>query len=237
MGRILINCDLGENELDEQTEKLLALVDAANICCGVHAGSEAKTRRTIQLALERGLLIGAHPGLPDAGGRGSKLPEPDVLRRIIERQLLQFIDFADSCEARVSYVKLHGSLYHAVEQDADFAAIYLQLLRAVGPGLGVFALAGGSFQKKAKSAGFNVWEEIFADRAYRCDGLLVQRSHPAAILGPDAALGRLARWFACGSMETHNGALIRLGANTVCVHSDSPDAESLLAGIRELMSV
>ena len=70
MGLILINCDLGENESDELTNSLLNSVDAASICCGVHAGSEAKTRKTLEVASEKDVLIGAHPGLPGEGDRG-----------------------------------------------------------------------------------------------------------------------------------------------------------------------
>lgn len=83
---ILLNCDLGENEPTTRTAELLALVDAANICCGVHAGSAAKTRETIGLAKRAGVLIGVHPGMAAAGGRGAELPDPVALSSLLREQ-------------------------------------------------------------------------------------------------------------------------------------------------------
>ena len=234
MGRILINCDLGENEPDSQTARLLALVDAANICCGAHAGSQAKTRRTIRLAKEQGVLIGAHPGLPAAGGRGHELPTTEACRGLLMDQLHSFLATADCLKAPVSYVKLHGSLYHAVEQAPAYAQACLEVLKATRRRLGVFALAGGVFQRQAKAAGLEVWQEAFADRAYRRDGSLLPRAEPGATLKPDAALTRLKRWLREGKMESADGGQFQLRADTLCAHSDSPGAEELLAGVRQL---
>ncbi|MGB0745323.1 MAG: LamB/YcsF family protein, partial [Opitutales bacterium] len=83
MEQILINCDLGENESDEQTQRLLGLVDAASICCGTHAGSLAKTRKTLNQAAAKGVMVGAHPGLSADRGRGDDLPDADHFRRIL----------------------------------------------------------------------------------------------------------------------------------------------------------
>lgn len=235
MGLILINCDLGENESDELTNSLLESVDAASICCGVHAGSEAKTRRTLQVAADRGVLIGAHPGLPTEGGRGKVLPEPDEFRTLIEKQLTQFITMADSIETWVSYVKLHGSLYHAIEKVEAYAEIYLDLLKSVDSGFDVISMAGGSFQAKAKAAGLKVWEEAFVDRAYRRDGSLVPRSEPGALLTPEKTLERLNTWLNEGMLETVDGEPIAMLFDSLCVHSDSPEPEMLLQRMKYLI--
>lgn len=237
MGRILINCDLGEHETDERTVHLLELVDAANICCGVHAGSEAKTRKTLQLAAEKELLVGAHPGLGTDGGRGRDLPGPQGFQNLLEEQLKGFIAYADEMETPVSFVKLHGSLYHAVEHDEGLGEVYLHCLKSVGSGLGVTSLAGGAFQEKAKAVGLVVREEIFADRGYRRDGTLLPRGEIGAVLDVATALARFEKWQGSGLMDTADGGAIALNADTVCVHSDSPDAETLLAGLRNLISV
>lgn len=237
MGPILINCDLGEHETDERTARLLELVDAANICCGVHAGSEAKTRSTLLLAAQKGVLVGAHPGLPADGGRGPELPGPEAFCVLLEAQLNQFIAIADAYETWVGYVKLHGSLYHAVEHDEVLAEVYLHCLKSVGMGFGVTSLAGGVFQKKAKAAGLVVREEIFADRGYRGDGTLLPRAEIGAVLDAETALARFEKWLGSGRMDTADGGAIALQAQTICVHADSPDAETLLAGLRNLISV
>ncbi|MEO0508702.1 MAG: 5-oxoprolinase subunit PxpA [Verrucomicrobiota bacterium] len=236
MGRFLINCDLGENESDKQTEVLLDLVDAANICCGLHAGSASKTQRTIKLAAEKGVMIGAHPGLAGTGGRGQDLPEPDEFRTILSEQLQNFLTYADRYEAWVSYIKLHGSLYHAVEQNEAYAKIYLKLLQETGSGLGVFALSGGRFQERAKAEGIKVWEEAFADRGYQVDGSLVPRGQPGALLNKEESLLRLGQWLAdqtIVSVESHH---IQLAVETFCVHSDTVDSIQLLEEIRRLFN-
>ena len=237
MGRILINCDLGENETDELTAKLLSLVDAANICCGVHAGGVSKTRKTIKLASEKGVLIGAHPGLAVDGGRGDALPELDDFRDLLTYQLQRMISYADPCETWISYVKLHGSLYHAVEENDAYAEVYLERLRSVVYGFGVFSRAGGSFQAKARDVGLKVWEEAFADRGYRSDGSLVPRGETGALLDVDEAVARFEKWQRSGLMDTVDGSEIELKADTFCVHSDSPDSETLLARLKDLVSV
>ena len=233
MGQILINCDLGENETDERTETLLGLVDAASICCGVHAGNEAKTRRTLEAAVKHKVLIGAHPGLSVAGGRGGELPSPAAFHKLLDEQIGQFMAIAETLRARVAYVKLHGSLYHAVEREAAYAQAYLEFLQSRG-GLGVFSLSGGVFAQKARVAGLKVWQEAFADRGYRRDGLLVPRTEPGAVLDAESALTRFEKWQRSGQMDTVDGGSVALTADTVCVHSDSPDAEALLAGVRNL---
>lgn len=236
MGRVIINCDLGEDEGDLQTEALLRHVDAANICCGVHAGNEAKTARTLQSAHRKGLMIGAHPGLAASGGRGDALPDPDTFAVLVKEQLARFLHHADRCEAWVSYVKLHGSLYHLVEQSEPHAAVYIEILQNCASGFAVFALAAGSFQKKAKEAGIKVWQEGFADRAYRGDGSLLPRTEAGATLDHEAAFDRFKLWTETGAMKTVDGTSIALPLDTICVHGDSPDSQTLLARMRELLS-
>jgi UPF0271 protein len=234
MGRILINCDLGENETNERTAELLGLVDAANICCGVHAGSETKTRWTLEAAVKQDVVIGAHPGLAVEGGRGKRLPAPPEFRTLLDAQIGNFAKIAEQVGAQFAYMKLHGSLYHAVEMDESYAQAYLDFLQSRG-GLGVFSLAGGTFASKAEAAGLKVWREAFADRGYRSDGSLLPRTQPKALLDAESALARFKKWQGSGMMDTVDGGSIELQPDTFCVHSDSPDAEALLAGLKNLL--
>jgi len=234
MGKLLINCDLGENESDEQTRILIELADAANICCGVHAGNPEKMEATLREAEKRDVMIGAHPGLANAGGRGGDRPSPDNFRVLLEQQLKDFIDCADRVVCTVSYVKLHGSLYHAVEYDEALAEVYLSVLQSTGLDLGVFALSGGKFQEKAKAVGLTVYEEVFADRGYRANGSLVPRADDGALLNVESAIARFRHWQRSGLMKTADGELITLQADTICIHSDSPGSEQLLKQLQFL---
>ncbi len=234
MGHLIINCDLGENEPDSRTEELLRVVTAANIGCGVHAGSPAKTRSTLERAAAYGVRIGAHPGLPSGGGRGNVLPDASRFRTLVGEQLDNFCDWADELGLQPHHVKLHGSLYHAVETNPELADAYLDLLeRASRPA--VFCRAGGSFAAKAKAAGLNVFREIFADRGYTATGALVPRGQPGALIeDPDSAVARLAQWAVSGEMPTVDGPAIPLEAETVCIHADSSGASAIVAAVSGL---
>ena len=232
MGRLLINCDLGENESDAQTELLLRQIDLANICCGVHAGSRSKTRRTLVRAADKALKIGVHPGLPAAGGRGAALPRPEDFYALLTDQVGDFCAMAGGLGVEVDCIKLHGSLYHAVEQDQGYASVYQEFLQAFPKKLAVLSLAGGELSKKLMAAGVEVWPEGFVDRAYHRNGRLVARSQIGAILQPDAAEKRFRRWQACGAMDTVYGKPIPLQAATFCVHADSPDALAMLSRLQ-----
>lgn len=233
MDRLIINCDLGENESATRTSELLALVDAANIGCGVHAGSPAKTRATIRAAHEADVRIGAHPGLALEAGRGRALPTAAALAELLAAQFGAFREAAEQVDAKVDYIKLHGSLYHAVESDAALAETYFDFLNRAGRGLGVFSLAGGSFANRCRAVGIRVYEEAFADRAYLCGGSLLPRGEAGAVLTADAALERFRLWRGTGEMPTVEGKGLPLVADTLCIHGDSPDAIPLLQAIRQ----
>ena len=235
MDRLILNCDLGEDEPTVQTEALLLLVDAANICCGFHAGNPEKTRRTIELALKYGVHIGAHPGIAIQGGRGIELPSPEAFHALLTEQIGAFQDHARSLGASVEYVKLHGSLYHAVEQYSSLAEVYIKFLLAQSPRLAVYALAGGSFAQMAATVGLRVFHEVFADRAYRGDGALLPRSEEGSVLTHQAAVGRFKVWIEQGTMPTLGGQFVHLKGDTLCVHGDSPDALEMTRELRSLI--
>ena len=234
MDRLLINCDLGENETEAKTRKLLQLVDAANICCGVHAGGLEKTRSTIQMAHQFGVLIGAHPGLASAGGRGAEIPRVEEFDYLLNEQLETFRSLSEAVGASLAYVKLHGILYHAVEMNVELAETYLERIREIGDSVGVFALAGGFVADRCVSLGIKVWKEGFLDRGYLEDGTLVPRGQSNAMLGLEAALMRYSQLTQFGYIADHLGERLELDVDILCVHGDLPESETLLARIRDL---
>lgn len=234
MGRLSLNCDLGENESLKQTEALMQWVDAVNICCGVHAGSAAKTRDTLQLAKQLGVRVGAHPGLASAGGRGAQLPSAKAFEELLDQQLGSFHRAATELGVGVNHVKLHGSLYMAVERDQELAMVYLEQLNAY-PELQIYALSGGAFARLATAHGREVYAELFADRGYQPDGKLVARDQPEALIeSVDDAVARMRHWLDTGMLSTVTGDLIALEGDTLCVHSDSPNALQLLRALDAL---
>lgn len=232
MARLIINCDLGENESTESTRELMALVDAANIGCGTHAGSLEKTRESLEMAKASGVMVGAHPGLAARGGRNAVLPSLSEFISLLEAQVTVFLSMAEGIGVTVRYIKLHGTLYHAVEQAADLAHVYCDFVRCMQPELGIFALAGGTCAQQAQSMGIPVWEEMFADRGYLASGALVPRGDVGALLDAEEASDRYVDWLKEGHVRTVDGGLIALSADTICVHSDSSGALQLLRSLR-----
>lgn len=235
MDTLILNCDLGENEPPDLSRALLSLVDAANIGCGYHAGNLKKTRDTIQAAHAGDVLIGAHPGLVEKGGRGGQIPSANDFRELLVTQVGGFLKIADDVGASTHYVKLHGTLYHAVEQNEALAKIYLKFLKEQSPELAVFALSGGRFAHLASSSGIRVYQEAFVDRAYQEDGSLVPRSEPNAVLQSPQALARMKQWIEQGSLPTQTGHALRMKADTLCVHGDSPHALEILQQVRKIL--
>lgn len=215
----------------------MALVGAANICCGVHAGSEAKTRATLELAKRYGVMVGAHPGLAVAGGRGTALPSVAEFDALLQEQLGSFLRIAAEVEVPVRYVKLHGTLYHAVEADPNLAEVYLNRIKSMDTNIGVFCFAGGAFAVTARATAIRVWEELFADRGYAADGGLMPRGQVGAVIEDvSMAVQRMRAWLATGAMPTRAGGSIVLNGQTVCVHSDSSNSLELLAALRGLLA-
>ncbi len=232
MDRILLNCDLGENEPYALTDALLGQIDAANICCGVHAGSKAKTCKTIERALEKSVMIGAHPGMAADQGRGTVTPRPLEFETLLDEQISSFRQMAADCGARMDYIKLHGMLYHAVESDESLAKVFLSYLQSLQERAGIFARAGGRMAAMAQEINLPVWEEAFADRGYRSDGSLLPRTEAGALLAPDAALQRLIDWQESGLMQANDGTRFHLKADTLCLHADTPEAERVLGALK-----
>ena len=136
--------------------------------------------------------------------------------------------------ATVRYVKPHGALYNRAARDADAARAIVAGVRGVDPALALLALAGSAMIRAAEDAGVRAASEAFVDRAYRADGTLVPRDRPGAVLGDPARVAeRALRLVEDGRVEADDGTMLRLRADSLCVHGDSPDAPRLLAAVRE----
>ena len=228
MERLIINCDLGEDEAPDLTEALMARVDAVNICCGFHAGSRARTEACLLQAQTAGRRILAHPGLPMVGGRGLAHPSVAEFRSILEQQVISFLTTAVRYAVPVYGIKLHGTLYHLVEQSAEHLAAYIDFIRQHCSDFVIFGLAGGRCVARARRSGLSAMAEIFFDRAYTARGTLVSRSESGAVLAPQPAWERYQHWQQTQQMRAQCGTHFSLVAETVCVHGDSPDALAML---------
>ncbi|HTZ08378.1 MAG TPA: LamB/YcsF family protein, partial [Acidimicrobiales bacterium] len=67
-----LNADVGEVDDARLDATLLEVVTSASVACGFHAGDPLVMRRTVELAAERGVVVGAHPSYADRRGFGRR---------------------------------------------------------------------------------------------------------------------------------------------------------------------
>lgn len=234
-GRVIdLNADLGEGAGHD--EELLDVVTSANVACGAHAGDAATILATCRAAVERGVVIGAHPGYPDRANFGRVpvvLPEAE-LRATLDAQLRALAAGAAAVGSEVRYVKAHGALYHAVAADPHTASALRDALASAGAPALVLGPPGASTTAVV---------EGFADRGYTVDAggrpTLVDRRLPGALLGHDAAVAQAVALATTGlappaqrGAHAEADAPIAVHPRSICVHGDSPGAVALAREIR-----
>ncbi|PRA82382.1 LamB/YcsF family protein [Microbacterium sp. MYb66] len=241
MTSIDLNSDLGENVADRIVSDdagMLRLVTSANVSCGFHAGSPLGIRRTLVAAVERGVVIGAHPGYRDYENFGRTKVDIDsaTLQAHVEYQLGALMGLAAAVGGRVSYVKPHGALYNTIARDERQSKAVVAAIRAIDPSLVLLGLSGGVVLDVAERAGLAVAAEAFADRAYRPDGQLVPRTDEGAVLHDPAVVAeRMVRLASDGMIRAIDGTDVPVMAQSICVHGDSPGSVAMAAEIKRLL--
>lgn len=232
--RIDLNCDMGEGSASD--EAIMPHVTSINVACGFHAGGPATIRRTIALAARHGVAVGAHPGLADREGFGRRRMAltPSEVRDLTTYQVGAVLGFAIAAGVRLQHVKPHGALYEMAATDDDVANAIAEAVHAIDPELILFGLAGST----AIAAGARSWlrtaSEAFVDRGYRSDGTLIPRDLPGALLTDAGEVVERAIGIARdGVVRSDDGTEIRLRADTLCIHSDTPGAAALARALRE----
>ncbi|SNT68585.1 LamB/YcsF family protein [Paracoccus seriniphilus] len=236
--RVDLNSDMGEgfgpwNMGDDAS--LLDIVTSANIACGFHAGDPDVMARTMRLASENGVGIGAHPGFADLQGFGRRRLHlsAEELGNMVAYQLGAARGIARSMGTNVRHLKLHGALANMASENPDIArACYSAALR-VDPELILVVLSATPMQAVAEDLGARWAGEIFADRAYNDDATLLDRSRPGAVLHDATEAGqRMEAMIRAGAIITASGKQIPCRIDTICVHGDSADAVAMAGAVR-----
>ena len=241
MASIDLNSDLGENvpgRIVSDDAAMLEIVTSANVSCGFHAGSPEGIRQTLAAAVAGGVVIGAHPGYRDYENFGRTAMDPDsaTLQAHVEYQLGALIGLTAAVGGRVAYVKPHGALYNTIARDERQAADVVAAVRAIEPDLVLLGLAGGVVLDVAERAGLRVAAEAFADRAYQPDGQLVSRTQDGAVLhDPVAVAERMVRFAEEGVIRAIDGTDVRVDAQSICVHGDSPGSVAMAAETKRML--
>ncbi len=228
-----LNADLGEG-MDDAA--ILPFLTSANVACGLHAGGPLTMDTTVAQALARGVRVGAHPSWPDREhfGRIEQHHAPDEVRALVLYQIGALDAVVRARGATLRHVKAHGALYNQAAKDAALARIFAEAVRAYRGDLIVVGLAGSVQLQAAREAGLPAAGEAFADRRYLADGSLMPRSRPGAVLHDVAEVtGQALRIAKQCSVIASDGTPVRVSAETICLHGDTPGAVQFARAVRE----
>lgn len=232
-----LNSDLGESfgayTLGHDAE-VLQHISSANVACGFHAGDPHVMRRTVALAGDRGVRIGAHPGLPDLLGFGRRkmAVSPAEVADFFLYQIGALRAFVEAAGGKLQHVKPHGALFEMAVADAELARAMCQATRSADAGL-IWLAPAGPVAEAGLAAGLKVASEFYADRAYHPDGRLVSRKTPGAVLHDVEQIRlRLKSVLETGSVRTIEGETLTLNFQSICVHGDTRGALEIVQAVR-----
>lgn len=233
-----INSDMGEINrlLDDGTyEKLMNYVTSINLACGGHAGDEIMMAAMVALANDKGVNVGAHPSYPDKEnfGRIDMDMDQNELLDSVRDQIQLLVDIGAENGVELTHVKPHGALYNRAVNDEGVAQTIGKAIMQVNPSLKVMGLAGSNMLTVFKTLGLEPVGEAFADRSYESDGTLRNRKYDDALItDPDKAAFQ-AKNMVEGTVISFEGKAIEMNAQTICIHSDTPNAVAIAEAVRE----
>jgi 5-oxoprolinase (ATP-hydrolysing) subunit A len=239
MFKVDLNCDLGESfgryKLGEQQD-ILKYVTSANIACGFHAGDPTVMRETVKLAIENGVKIGAHPGLPDLNGFGRR--DMDITAQegydMVVYQIGALQGFLTRYNETMQHVKPHGALYQMASRDGELAEAIAQAVYDISPSLVLFGLSGSELTKAGEKIGLRTAHEVFADRTYQADGSLTSRSQTDALItDQEHAVAQVLKMVTEGRVNSQQNTEVSLQADTICIHGDGAHALDFAKYIKE----
>ncbi|WP_316158814.1 MULTISPECIES: 5-oxoprolinase subunit PxpA [unclassified Bradyrhizobium] len=237
-----LNCDLGESfgpwEMGNDAA-MIELATSVNVACGFHAGDADIMRRTVEMAKAKGVSVGAHPGYRDLHGFGRR-PMPGLksseIENLVAYQIGALQAIATAAGHKVTHVKAHGALSNVACEDDMTANAIAKAIKAVDPSLIFVVLANSKLVTAGEKANLRMAHEVFADRAYGDDGLLVSRSKPGAVLHePKQIAERVVRMVQDGAVISVSGKVMKMRTDTVCIHGDTAGAVEIAREVRKAL--
>lgn len=239
--QIDLNSDLGESfgawRMGDDAA-MLTLVSSANVACGFHAGDPAGLLRTLHAAASRGVAIGAHVAYPDLVGFGRRnmdIASEDLCAAVIY-QIGALKGLAAAAGTTVRYVKPHGALYNTIAHNERQAHDVIAAIQAIDASLPLVVLAGSPLAEWARASGLRTVAEAFADRCYCSDGTLMPRGQSGAVLHDAQEVAqRMLQLVRSGTVLADDGREVRIAADSICVHGDSPGAVEMARQVRAVL--
>ena len=239
MPTIDLNCDMGESFgawTMGNDETLMNYISSANIACGFHAGDATIMRKTAEMAIKKGVAIGAHPGFPDLQGFGRRNMQLNAqeVYDICVYQIGAMLNITNALGAKLHHVKPHGALYNMAAKDAALAQAIARAMHDSDPNLILYGLSGSLLITEAEKIGLQTASEVFADRTYQPDGNLTPRTQANALIeDTKTAVAQVIRMIKEQKVIAIDGNEVALKANTVCIHGDGAHAASFAKALNE----
>lgn len=239
MKKIDLNCDLGEsfgNYKIGLDDEVIKHISSANVACGFHASDPLVMQKTVALAKENGVCIGAHPGFPDLVGFGRRnmSVSPSEAKALVQYQIGALDAFCKAAGVKLCHVKPHGALYNMAGKDEILAQAVCEGIFEYDSNLILLGLSGSKMIEAGKKIGLRTANEVFADRAYEDDGSLVARSKPGALITDEnLAVSRVVEMVKNGRVTSITGNEIEIKADSICLHGDGVKAVEFAKRIKE----
>lgn len=237
-----INCDLGEGM--ETDEFIMPYLGSCNIACGGHVGNETSIRKTVSLAKQHDVKVGAHPSYPDREnfGRVPLAIDFERLEKYLSVQIHAVKRTAEENQLPLHHIKFHGALYLESVVDSNLAEKLVHFIKREFPSVTLYAPYGSAIAEAARINKLPVAYEVFADRSYQSPIQLASRKDPNAVLKTLAEIEQQVSLFLTSSqVKTQKGECLPIKADTICVHGDHPlavEVVKLIAGkISEIKQV
>lgn len=234
MVKLDINCDMGEGFARSRVSEdvgIMKWITSVNIACGLHAGDPHLICKMVEAALQYGVKIGAHPGYADIQGFGRRsmhLSANEVYELVLY-QVSALEGITRALGGQLHHVKLHGALYNEAAERPEMAEAVVRAILDLNDELSLYALSGSALVEAGLEGGLHVAEEVFADRAYLPNGRLAPRELEGSVLiSKEEQMEQASQLVLQNKVRTVDGSHIELAADTLCIHSESPDAVPFL---------
>ena len=234
-----INSDMGElNHLlaDGTYEKLMDHVTSINVACGGHAGDPEMMNVMVALAKSKGVKLGAHPSFPDKENFGREVIEdfdPNELLDSIRDQIETLVDIASEHEMELTHVKPHGALYNLAVNNEEISQTIAEAIIDVNSSFKAVGLAGSKMITVFDELGLDVISESYVDRMYEADGTLRSRKFDDALITDPKKAANQMKSMLNGNIVAVDGTAFQVKIQSVCVHSDTPNAVEIAAAVKD----
>ncbi len=233
-----LNSDLGESFGDYvigMDSEVLKYVSSANVACGWHAGDPIIMNKTVKMAKEMNVSVGAHPGYNDLMGFGRRNMTLtfNELKMYVKYQLGALMAIANVYDIKIQHLKPHGAMYNLAAVNYEYARAISEAIYEVDKNIILLGLANSEMINAGKTVGIKTANEVFADRAYMDDGTLVPRKMEGAVIKDTSlVIKRTIEMIKHGTVESINGKNVNIKADSICIHGDNPKAVEFVRKIK-----